>query len=439
MREYIKRFIGVYDIRSKNNVLVNRLWGVLGIDMLVKASGFLLIPFYLMLMTQGEFGLYNYIISIIQTFSLILNLGLYISVTKYYHSHSSSTERGKFLFTIFITLSVFIVAVIVPLYLLGLDYRIIKFLFSTTFAYQDYRGLILLGLLVSTMSFTLNSYLFTSEKIRQIKTYNICRILLINILSVIGLYLIDSDSVQIRLTFTYVGELLLLTFFGYFAMKEMVPEFKNKLMRSSLKMGIPVMLSSILGIVVNFGDKFFLEKYGTIEDLSNYYLAFSFASIIPLIFASFQNVWLPIFMKEKDVQKNYEKTKRIISKLILLFMVLAVIIWIGFQALLWLHFIPIKYSQVTYILPILLMTQIVASIVPLFSNYFIYFEKTQIVTIAGIFVGICSLTLALFLIPVLNVYGAALTALISNMLYLFVYYYMVVLIKTKHLASVTTL
>jgi len=74
---------------------LNKFTGVLSIDILVKASGFLLIPVYLRLMTQNEFGLYNYLLSIIQTFSLVLNLGLYIPQSKLYHTLPSRKEKGR--------------------------------------------------------------------------------------------------------------------------------------------------------------------------------------------------------------------------------------------------------------------------------------------------------------------------------------------------------
>jgi O-antigen/teichoic acid export membrane protein len=87
----------------------------------------------------------------------------------------------------------------------------------------------------------------------------------------------------------------------------MRPRFDLKLVGPAFRLGLPVMLSAVLGIVINFSDKFFLEKYGTLNELSVYYLAISFSGILATIYASFQNAWLPLFFKEKDVQQNYKK------------------------------------------------------------------------------------------------------------------------------------
>ncbi len=409
----------------RNNVLLKRFTAIIGVDILVKASGFILIPVYLRLMSQEEYGMYNYLLSIIQTFSLVLNLGLYVPQSKLYHSYESKEEKGKLLFTIITTLLFFIVIISIPVFVFRLDQWLIEVLFSGSVSYNQYIKAVLFALVSTLLSFMLTNFFYTSEKIKQVKAYNIFRIILVNLFAMLALYFIKGDAVETRLLFTYGVELVLICFFGYYFVRELVPVFSKKILVTSLKMGLPIMVSALFGIIVNFSDKYFLEKYGTLKDLSNYYLAFSFASIIPLIFASLQNVWIPLFMKEKDIQKNVEKTNKLISKLLLLFLPLALFIWLLFESLLWINVIPVKYAHVTYILPILLITQILASISPLFSNYLVYFEKTQLISIAGILVSIVSLAAGLWLIPLWGVYGAAITSLISNLLYLLIYQYMV--------------
>src|SRR5688500_5740098 len=96
---------GVWIQKYKQSILLNRLFAVLGIDILVKLSGVILLPVYLRLMTQDEYGLYNYLLSIILTFSLVLNFGLYIPISKFYHDYKDDLQKGKLLFTTFILLT----------------------------------------------------------------------------------------------------------------------------------------------------------------------------------------------------------------------------------------------------------------------------------------------------------------------------------------------
>jgi O-antigen/teichoic acid export membrane protein len=404
-----------------HNSFIKKFATVLGIDILVKASGFLLLPLFLRLMSQEEFGVYNYLLSIIQTFSLVLNLGLYIPQSKLYHSYQSRQERGQLLFTIATTLFLFLALFCFTMIVFKWDAVIVNALFDNHSAYAEYKGMILLSLLVTVFSFMLTNFFYTSEKIRLIKNYNIYRIVVINLVALSVLYFISGDAAHLRLSATYITELVLLCFFATYFVKELVPVFSKQLMIKSIKLGFPIMISALFGIVINFSDKFLLQKYGTLKELSNYYLAFSFASIIPLIFASLQNVWIPLFMKEKNIDNNIQKTKKLMGKVLLGFIPLSLCIWILFAGLLWANIIPRTYYDVIWILPLLLTTQIVSSITPLFSNYLVYLEKTHLVSIAGLCVSIISLAVGLWLIPIWGVYGAALSLLVSNFIYLVIY------------------
>ena len=110
----------------KESILLNRLFAVLGIDILVKLSGFILLPVYLRLMTQDEYGLYNYLLSIILTFSLVLYFGLYIAISKFYHDSQDHRHRGNLLFTIYVLLLAGLLILITTIYSFGLDLVIIK-------------------------------------------------------------------------------------------------------------------------------------------------------------------------------------------------------------------------------------------------------------------------------------------------------------------------
>jgi O-antigen/teichoic acid export membrane protein len=416
-----------------DNEFLKKFTTVLGVDILVKASAFILLPVFLRLMSQEEFGLYNYLLSIIQTFSLVLNLGLYIPQTKLYHSYESKEEKGQLVFTISSTLLVFLIFFSLMFNILGLDYKIVRFLFGSHLDYNDYRGLVLLSLLVTVFSFMLTNFFYTSEKIKQVRSYNIYRVLVINIVSLLALFFINADAVRVRIGATYISELGLFLIFGYYLVREAVPRFRKEMMWKSIRMGFPIMVSAVFGIVVNFSDKFLLQKYGSLKDLSNYYLAFSFAGIIPLVFASLQNVWLPVFMKEKDVERNFQKTRRMIVNLCLAFLVLAVFIWLLFELLLILSVIPAKYSSVSWILPILLAAQIFAAVTSLFSNYLIYFEKTGIASLTGLLVSVISIVLGLWLVPLWGVLGAAVTTFAINLVYMVIYYFLLLYFKKQYL------
>jgi len=99
------------------------------------------------------------------------------------------------------------------------------------------------------------------KKINQLKKYNIFRIICINVFAVLMLFFFKhKDSVGIRLEATYLVELILFFAFSYFFIAEIQSKFSRKMAVTSLKLALPVTLSAVFGIVINFSDKFFLEE-----------------------------------------------------------------------------------------------------------------------------------------------------------------------------------
>ncbi|HYJ38889.1 MAG TPA: oligosaccharide flippase family protein [Chitinophagaceae bacterium] len=418
----------------RQSILVKRMIAVLGIDVLVKASGIILLPLYLRLMSQAEFGMYSYILSIVVTLSVVLNFGLYIPLSKLYHDCQNEAARGRLLFTVFLMLTIALSVLMVPIYLFRIDFLFIKILFKNPIDYERYRLAILLSVLATVFSFMLTNFFYTSEKINHLKKYNFTRIIGINLIAIGVLYVYrNDDHVHLRLVATYVVELVLAALFYYFCIREMRPQFNLNLISPSFKLGFPVMISAILGIVINFSDKFFLEKYGTLHELSVYYLAISFSGILATIYTSFQNAWLPLFFKEKDVQRNFDKTKRLSLRLLGAFTVLGFLILILMAILLATKIIQVKYQSTLFVLPILLVTQIISALVPVYSNYLIYFEKTYYTLLIGAGVCFVSLSLSFLLIPSLGMYGAALVSLVSNLCYLCAYFVISRSFKRNHL------
>lgn len=422
--------------KYKDNLLLNRLLSVLSVDILVKLSGVILLPVYLRLMTQEEYGLYGYLLSIILTFSVVLNFGLYIPLSKFYHDFENIQDKGQLLFTIFCLLVGTLIIVVVPIYFFGFDYDLVKILFKNQINYPNYRGSVLLALLATICNFMLTNFFFTSEKIKHLQQYNILRIICINLITLAFLFLlVNQDKVRTRLESTYLVELLLFFCFFYVYAKEIHPKFNLKIALPALKLAIPVMLSAVFGIVINFSDKFFLEKYGSFKDMSYYYLAVSCASVIPMIFGSFQNAWLPLFLKEKDLKKNIAKTNKLIIRLFLIFLILSALILLFVKILLVMNIIQSKYNETMFILPILLVSQVISALVPLYTNYLVYFEKTHIVSVTGLTVCCISLGLSLLIIPRYGVYGAALVSLLSNLSYFIIYYFIVKIYREKKIAD----
>ena len=413
--------------------MLRRLLTVLSLDVLVKASAFILMPLYLRLMTQAEYGIFNYILSIVYCYSVLLNLGLYVPQSKLYHDFTDKKARGKLIYNINLLILGGILVLVVPVYCFGLDYHIIKLLFTNTVNYPRYRWLILLMTMTALLAYMLTNFFYTAERIDLIKQFNLMRVIGINVISLAALYFLrNRDSIELRfIAIGFVEGGLILAYYIY-CIRVMQPVIDWKLMGRSLKIGLPIMLNTFSAIVINYGDKFFLEKYSGYNQLSVYYLAFSFSSIISLISLSLQNVWLPLFFKEKDLARNLDKTKKMMIRLTLGIVALSVAIMVAVVVFLWLRIVPSNYHNVLYVLPIMLLSQILACLALQYSNYLFYFEKTVFVLLAGIAIAVVDTLMNMYFVARFNIYGAAFTLLVSNALFLAIYYWFYSYYRKKH-------
>jgi O-antigen/teichoic acid export membrane protein len=285
----------------------------------------------------------------------------------------------------------------------------------------------------------LTNFFYTAEKINLIKRYSLSRVIGINTVSILALFILRRrDAIEVRFIAIAGVELVLLLFFYQPYVRGMIRTGDRRLMLRCLKLALPVMLSSLFGIVINFGDKFFLERHFNYKVLSVYYLACSCASAISLLSISLQNVWLPLFFKEKDLEKNFAKTNRMVLRLVWILAILSILIMtVVICALQW-NIIPKAYQDIVFLLPLQLAGQIVIFLALLYSNYLIYFEKTSLILWSGLLVSTISTLLNMTLIPIFGAYGAATTLLVSNGSYLLIYYNIIAYYRKRHLLSKLT-
>jgi O-antigen/teichoic acid export membrane protein len=420
--------------RLRDHGPFRRLLTVLSLDILVKASAVVLLPIYLRLMTQDEYGLFNYILSIIYAVAMLLNLGLYIPQSKLYHDYPGKPERGKLITSIHILLASGLLVLVLPVYLFGLDIQVARLLFRNPIPYDRYRPWILLMLLTSIFSYLLTNFFYTAERIEPIKRYSLYRVAGIHGVSILAMCVFRSeDPIRIRLAAIGCTELVLLLVFYRNYIGQAVRSIEPALLIRCGRLALPVMLAALFNIVVNFGDKFFLEKHADYKVLSVYYLGVACASVVALLSTSLQNVWLPLFFKERDLSRNLVKTNRLVGRLIRTLLLLSLVAITAVAAGLQLYLIPQRYSGVLSVLPLLLAGQVIYCVALLYSNYLVYFERTAFILWAGLVVSIISTLLNILLIPLWKIYGAAATLLISNTCYLGIYYSLAMHYKKKHM------
>jgi O-antigen/teichoic acid export membrane protein len=235
----------------------------------------------------------------------------------------------------------------------------------------------------------------------------------------------SGDLALIRIKYAYAIELLLLICFSTFYISKMEVNFDRSIARQTLKISLPIVASALLGLLINLSDRYFIEKYGSLKDLSIYNLAIVISGVVPFVFASFQNIWLPHFLKEKDMRANMLRSKRVVMRLGFLFIGLSIATMIVLKFTLLVGIVDSRYESVMPLLPIVLLTNVVMSLSPMYSNHLIYLNRLYLVVVVGVPIAILSVVLNVWLVPSFNIYGAAIASLVSSLCYLIAYAFLV--------------
>lgn len=399
--------------RLSASLIINRFMSVFSIDVLVKASGLFLLPIYLRFMTKEEYGLYGYLSSIAASFSLVLGLGLYVPQIKMYQDLKDEREKGIALFTLNVSLFGFLVLILSAVYVSGLDIAAVKLLFRQDIAYPRYRIYVLGTLFVTIFSIMLYSYLLTSENIGLVKRYSALRLIILNGVVLLLLSYTKGDAVAIRLKYPVIIEGLLIVSFGYGLVRRMVPTLSVDVLKKGLKIGLPLMLAALVNMFYSLSDRFFLEKYHSLQVVGVYTLGLTLSSIITTTMASFQSIWTPLFFQEKEAVVNLQRVRSLALWVFGTYIVISLGIIAGTSLLLQYNIVNKSYSGVLPILPILLIASILSSISQLFQNFMVHFEVTHICLGFFVIANIICVLLGMLLVPRFGMYGAATALAVS--------------------------
>lgn len=424
---FVKEFIGKY---VKGNEMFSRFVKVFSVDVLVRGANLLLIPVFLYLMSRQEFGIYNYLYSFAMTAAGILNFGFYVSLTKLYaDTNESKRKQSSMMFTVS-TSMVFLLAVsMIVIYLTKFDISFFNYSMKNnlddinTAIYLNYRVFVFVAIISMVFTNYLTFFFISSDNIPNLQKFNILRLILSNGTAILVLYYSSSDTVMLRLAITYVAELLLTIAFGSLIVKRFIPVFDFYYLKKAFKIGSPLMVAAIMATMINFGDKFFVMKYAGVSDFADYSLAIILATIVLIVFQSFNFVWLPMFLKEKDMLVLKRKTRRYTILMFFALMGIGLMIFIGVWVALRFKIIPSVYSSgILVVLPVLIVSQVFAALIGLYVNYMTYFEKTYIQVFVGGIISIIGYFLFDYLTGAYLGLGAALALLILNIL-AFIFYY----------------
>jgi len=364
-----------------------------------------------------EVGVYALAIFIVDFFGAFAIFGLNSAITRFYYSEESVQE------VFFNSLIILIASIIISVAALFLSAGFISWFIPGISGILN-GNIFLFNSLILTSSiynFALSHYsalkrtlLYAKVSLSQTILFFLFALLFLYIkLGILGIFYALFISYSIPALLFIFQEIKSLSF----------RFFSIKIIKSLLHYSIPMMLYSILGTIVMYAGRIFLDKYASISTLGVYGFFLIVMLQINAIWSTFNKAWTPeIFSQLKENKKRAlenVKSMAFISSFVysIFFIMLIIFKQVG---LLGLFIKPIYLSNI-YILYILLLAPLFTGIYTSAYPLFYYKKKTGMILMISIALNFLSIALTFFMVKSFSQMGAALSYFISSALSVFVF------------------
>ena len=387
---------------------------------IIAAFGYLLLPVYLTLMTQEEFGEYSFIIKVMSSFSLILSLSLYVPLVRNYCAEESNDLiRSDLVSTIFNSL--FIWLIIFDLFLLLAKPLIIDvyigFFNISNFANEKYY-LVLLSLNTGVILLYCYSLLMAKKNTRAIITFTLSRFIFVSASSLIFIYFnfFGQESVLNRLIGVFIAQLLVALVSLFIYVRPIISLRINLLLlKDQFKIALPLIPSGLIGLITVAFDRGLITEHHGLKELANYNLAMMALVPMHMVMTATQVAWAPHLFSLKDPKSAMRQTIKIMKIAFLLMIISAPLLSFAIYLALIYNFIGAEYSVVPKIIIYASIGVIALVLLQLNNNMFVYLKKTKYQFGIGLIILIINLSVNILLIPNYSFYGATVAAGLANL------------------------
>ncbi len=267
--------------------------------------GFILIPLYTKYYTPDMYGTLA-LVSIVGTIgSSIFYFGVHSALARSYYDYHEGHERDKVISTTFYILLFgailqIIIAIIVK------DY--VSYLLFNSSKYGNY---ILIVLISVSLNFIINlGYMILrfQRKSKFVMILNISKVILLTVLILFFLVILQLGILAPILGNLILNILIIVALFNVIK-KHLVLNLSIHELKIQLKWGLGVVLGNFSVLTLNWVDRFFINKFCTLDNVGIYSMGYNLGMIITiLLVVPFSQIWAPMRMEyrnDKNVNQFY--------------------------------------------------------------------------------------------------------------------------------------
>lgn len=409
---------------SKPSLLLkNTLIFTIG-EVIPKLLSFILLPIYLQYFTPSDYGVIGYTSAVFSILPIITSLGLASYVLRYYFDEKNETSKKELVGNIFS----FITIVNIAIFIIGIVYLpILLNIFKIKVQWDPYFKYSFFAFFLDIFTIIPLVLFRVKQDAKSFVIFNTTKVILQYILIIIFVFYMD-----LGLFGFYLGNLIALIPFALISFvlmfKYTILNLSIKKLNEGLRYSLPLIPGSLAYLLLNSGDRFFLEKYVSLNDLGIYNISSTIALSLNLIISSIYKAAEP----EIFIRYSNDSFALFINKFkrILLFFIYTSAIILALFTKDVIQLISSNYDSVYLYVPIILISVLMSGSNIIYSGILGAEKNTKSISNAVIFGTLISFILNYFLIPKFGLSGAAISSSIAFSAMNFFLFYN---IKTKEI------
>jgi O-antigen/teichoic acid export membrane protein len=382
-------------------------------EVLVKASGFFLIPIYTRVLTPADFGIVGYLQVFLQIATVIVAFGAHGAQTRYYYENSADVEMmGRFAFTINLVPVAFAVLIGLPVAILGstLGWT----LGAAQIPFSPYVVLTLWTVVLQVLANNAVAWYRARQQFAAAMVLQVTRFLSITGFTLLLILGFDLGALG-RIGGLAAGMTLfvVLSFAGY--TRHFVWRPSRDALRYAVAFGAPIVIHLLAGQVHNAIDRIILESYVSLDQLGIYTLAFTIGHTLNMFIIAFNQAYQPSYFQlmssdREDKQQQVVKTFKAWLALMTVIATVGILLGGPFLRV----FAGPRFAETVQVFPWMILAVFMGGFYFFFSAPIFYRKKTKYLPAITGASAVVNIGLNLVLIPIWGILGAAVATVASH-------------------------
>jgi len=399
-------------------LFTNSLYYAIG-EALPKVFGILLLPVITNYLTPEDYGLWNYVNSLVIFLFAISTLNLNTFILKYYFLEKNLLSQKKLLGNIFSFVILFNTIILFILLYYG---ETITSFYNISVDFYPFIFIAIIANFLNVFSIFPLALFRINGKAKEYMLLNVSKVILQYSFTLYFLIILHLDVLGLFYSLL-ITNIIYVCIYLYILHSNIKINIDFNQLKVALKFSLPLVPGTISYIIMSVSDRIILEQYVSLFELGIYSLAYTIGFGLNIIALSLYKTYEPTIFKKYKNKDFYSTFHKINVLNILSISIFALAISLFSKELIY-YMSSESFFAANNIVHIIVISALFNGVYLLYGTLLTSFLHTKIVALFVVFSSIINILLNLYFVPIFGIYAAAYSTLISYLIMLILSMYM---------------